>query len=197
MEALLTNVGTNIVLSLLYSLVNYTSKVQNGESLSGKKMGRTAAVGVVLGVIANLTGFELTDENWQAFAAANTGVIATTDKVIIALLKTELVKRILPLLILVVMFNACARISLPPVEDIRAQLDTAEITLVAVDQIALELELSGVADTDDVAEVRGKVEEARALIATARVFLSAGERKDAVAALIEVNRLLVDLKRKE
>lgn len=193
METMLASVGTNILISLGYSLVNYMSKFQNGESFSGWKMGRTASVGIALGIAANLSGFELTQENWETFAAANAGVIATTDKLFTVLLKSKSLQRFLPVLMLAVTLG-CA--SLPPVEDIREQLDVAEVTLIVVEEIAAELELEGIASTKDVKKLTDGTTKAKAFIEAARILLDEGNRKDAVKTLIKLNRLIIDLQRK-
>ena len=192
METMIASVGTNILISLGYSLVSYMSKFQNGESFNGWKMGRTASVGIALGIAANLSGFELTQENWETFAAANAGVIATTDKLFTVLLKSKALQRFLPVLILAASLG-CA--SLPPVEDIREQLDVAEVTLVVVEEIAAELELEGIASTKDVEKLRDGTAKITALIKAARVLLDEGNRKDAVTTLIKLNRLIIDLQR--
>lgn len=62
-------------------------------------------------------------------------------------LKKKEGRTLLPILLLAVTLG-CA--SLPPVEDIREKLDVAELTLVAVNEIATELELEGIASTEDV-----------------------------------------------
>lgn len=192
METMIASVGTNILISLGYSLVNFISKAQNGESLNGWKMGRTASVGVALGIAANLSGFELTQENWETFAAANAGVIATTDKLFTALLKSRALQRLLPVLMLAVSLG-CA--SLPPVEDIRGQLDVAEVTLVVVGELAAELELEGIASAKDVEKLKKGTKKVTALIKAARSLLDEGNRKDAVTTLIKLNRLIIDLQR--
>lgn len=192
METMIASVGANILVSLGYSLVSFISKAQNGESFSGMKMGRTASVGIVLGIVANLSGFELTQENWETFAAANAGVIATTDKLFTALLKSKAIQRFIPLLMLAVTF-ACA--SLPPVEDIHEQLDVAEVTITGVEEIAAELELEGIVSAKDVEKLREGTAKITALIEAARILLDEGNRKDAVTMLIKLNRLIIDLQR--
>ena len=97
------------------------------------------------------------------------------------------------MLICILLLSACA--SLPPVDDIREQLDAAEITLVVVEEIAAELEIEGIATPGDVEKLNGLTNKVRTLIETASLILDEGNRKDAIATLIKLNRLIVDLQR--
>ena len=107
-------------------------------------------------------------------------------------LKKKDTRTILPVLLLAVTLG-CA--SLPPAEDIREQLDVAEVTLTVVEEIAEELELEGIASTRDVEKLLEGTKGARVLVEAARVLLNEGNRKDAVTTLIKLNRLIIDLQR--
>ena len=64
------------------ALLTYGTKWQKGEPFDGFKLLRTLIIGAVLGVIAKLGGAELTADNWQAYEAANVGIIAALDQLV-------------------------------------------------------------------------------------------------------------------
>jgi len=85
--------------------------------------------------------------------------------------------------------------SLPPVEDLRKDIELAEMTLVVVEEIVAELSTSGVTSPDNIKElVKGTV-TARALIEAAKVFLQEGNRADAVKAMITFAKTMLEIKK--
>lgn len=195
MEGIIFNVLTNIGLSIGYSFVNYLSKAKNGEAFSGRKLTRTGAVATVIGVAAAVSGFELTADNWQAFAASNAGLIAYTDKALIVALKSEMLKRLLPLLLIVFSLSSCASIQDGKVniEGVKADLETAKSVIVEVEQVVLDLEAAGLAKSDRVAEINGRLAKVKALILTAKELIKAGQDRDAFRILLQVNKLMIQL----
>ena len=77
----------SVIMAVLISLIFFTSKIQSGEAFSFTKMGRTVLVGIALGITAYFSGFNLTVENWEMYAAANTGAIAVVDKILTTVMK--------------------------------------------------------------------------------------------------------------
>lgn len=101
-------------------------------------------------------------------------------------------RTILPVLLLAISVG-CS--SLPPVEDIRKDIELAEMTLVVVEEIVAELSTSGVTSPDNIKElVKGTV-TARALIEAAKVFLKEGNRADSVKAMITFTKTMLEIKK--
>lgn len=73
---------TGVAVALLVSMTTYASKLQRGETFDPRKLLRTVAIGLVGGIGAAITGAEITAENWDAYIAANTGVVALVDQII-------------------------------------------------------------------------------------------------------------------
>lgn len=67
-------------MAIMISLTTYVGKLQKGESFQPYKLARTIAVGLVLGGVAYWKGFTITTENWEAYLAANAGIIGAVDQ---------------------------------------------------------------------------------------------------------------------
>lgn len=76
MEQILLSVAMAVGLSF----VTLLSKVQKGEGFDIYKAGRTFIVGLVIGFISWQQDIQMTNENWDAYLAANMGVIAVADQ---------------------------------------------------------------------------------------------------------------------
>jgi hypothetical protein len=82
-ESLISSVGAAIG----YTVIAYSSKVQNGESWQWRKALRTLVIGIVVGLVAYSQGISVTTANWETMLAANAGVIAVIDKVFTTVVK--------------------------------------------------------------------------------------------------------------
>lgn len=98
----------------------------------------------------------------------------------------------LPVLLLAISIGCT---SLPPVEDIRKDIELAEMTLVVVEEIVAELSMSGVTSPDNIKELVKGTLTARALIEAAKVFIKEGNRPDAVKALITFTKIMLEIKK--
>ena len=78
MNEILAALGCAVVLGLL----TYGTKWQKGEPFDPLILLRTLIIGAALGIIAKLSGAELTADNWQAYEAANVGIIAALDQLV-------------------------------------------------------------------------------------------------------------------
>lgn len=98
----------------------------------------------------------------------------------------------LPVLLLVISIG-CA--SLPLVEDLRKDIEIAEMTLIVVEEIVAELSTFGVTSPDNIKELVTGTVTARALIEAAKVFLKEGNRPDAVKAMIRFAKIMLEIKK--
>ena len=78
MNEIMGALGSALVLSLL----TYGTKWQKGEPFDVVKLIRTLIIGAVLGIIAKLSGAELTADNWTAYELGNAGIIALIDQLV-------------------------------------------------------------------------------------------------------------------
>ena len=101
-------------------------------------------------------------------------------------------RTLLPVLLLAISIG-CA--SLPPVEDLREDIELAEKTLVVVEEIVAELSVSGVTVPDNIKELVKGVVVARELLEAAKVFTREGNRADAVETLIAFTKIMVEIKK--
>lgn len=81
METLI-GIGVSAGAAVLLSLTFFVAKLQKGEAFQPYKLIRTVVVGLVLGGLAQWKGVTLTVENWDAYIAANAGIIAAVDKLV-------------------------------------------------------------------------------------------------------------------
>ena len=95
--------------------------------------------------------------------------------------------------LLMFMLIGCA--SLPPVEDIREDIERAEVALVVVEEIVAELSMDGVTAPDNIEELTKGTVKARALLEAAKVFINDGNRPDAVKAMITFAKIMLEIKK--
>ena len=98
----------------------------------------------------------------------------------------------LPVLLLAISIG-CA--SLPPVEDIRKDIDGAEVALVVVEELVTELSKDGVTAPDNIKELVKGVVVARELLDAAKVFIQEGNRSDAIEKLIAFTKLMLKMEK--
>lgn len=98
----------------------------------------------------------------------------------------------LPLLLLVISVG-CS--SLPPVEDLRKDIESAEEILISVEEIVTELSMSGITIPADIKEMVKEIAKARELLESAKVFLKDGNRADAVKAMITFTKTMLEIKK--
>lgn len=98
----------------------------------------------------------------------------------------------LPVLLLAI-FIGCA--SLPPVEDLRKDIDGAEVALMVVEEIVAELSMDGITAPDNIKELAKGVVVARELLEAAKVFTREGNRADAVETLIAFTKIMLEIKK--
>ena len=98
----------------------------------------------------------------------------------------------LPVLLLAISIG-CA--SLPPAEDIRKEIDRAEVSLVVVEEIVAELSMSGVTVPDNIKELVKGVVAARELLEAAKVFNREGNRADADETLAAFTKLMLKMEK--
>jgi hypothetical protein len=82
----------SVVVALLISMTTFAGKVQKGEAFDWVKLVRTLLIGVVLGVVAGFSGFQITAENWEMYATANAGAVAIVDQLFKAGLRVVMPK---------------------------------------------------------------------------------------------------------
>lgn len=71
-----------LIAAAVIAMSTYVAKIKKGEEFQPRKLIRTLGIGLALGIIAHVKGFELTAENWEAYMTANAGIIAIADQVI-------------------------------------------------------------------------------------------------------------------
>lgn len=98
----------------------------------------------------------------------------------------------LPVLILAISIG-CA--SLPPVEDLRKDIEAAEVSLIVVEEVVAELSMSGVTVPDNIKELVKGVVVARELLDAAKVFIREGNRSDAIEKLVAFTKLMLKLEK--
>ena len=101
-------------------------------------------------------------------------------------------RTVLPVLLLAISIG-CA--SLPPVEDLRKDIDRAEVALVVVEEIVAELSMAGITAPDNIKELVKGVVVARELLEAAKVFTREGNRADAVETLIAFTKIMLEIKK--
>lgn len=72
----------SMLVALGVGLITYANKWRKGEQFEGRKLMRTAVVGIVLGAIAWKGGYSLTADNWDTYLAANAGTVAVIDQLV-------------------------------------------------------------------------------------------------------------------
>lgn len=70
----------SIAIACGVALTIFASKWQAGQPFDGQKLLRTAVVGLVIGVLGHYKGYTITADNFEAYVAANAGVIAVADQ---------------------------------------------------------------------------------------------------------------------
>jgi hypothetical protein len=73
-------VALSVTTGISIGLWSFLSKQKKGETFDIKCMGETVAVSAVLGLLAYFQEVKITAENWQAYVAANAGVVHVADK---------------------------------------------------------------------------------------------------------------------
>ena len=101
-------------------------------------------------------------------------------------------RTVFPVLLLVISIG-CA--SLPPVEDLRKDIDRAEVALVVLEEIVAELSMSGITAPDNIKELVKGVMLARELLEAAKVFTREGNRANAVETLIAFTKIMLEIKK--
>ena len=77
---IIMQVAVSVGMALALGLWIYLRKWQKGEKYNFFKLLTTLVSGIVLGVVAGFTNYDLTVENWGTYLAANAGAIAFADQ---------------------------------------------------------------------------------------------------------------------
>ena len=142
-KAVIATLFTGAVIGLMA----YFSKAQKGEAFEPLKLAKTGFIGAVVGLIMYLSGQKMDDSNYQAYIAANAGVIYMIDK-LWSFLRNAFKARIgkaVPHLIVVFMIllisSGCASLggNTPAPKSNGEKLAYAEATLTGLTVIATRL----------------------------------------------------------
>ena len=70
----------SVLTAVFIGLLTYFAKLKNGEQFDSFKLARTVIIGIVIGVVAFLSQYELTMENYQSYIMANMGLVTMIDQ---------------------------------------------------------------------------------------------------------------------
>jgi len=72
----------SVIIALIVGIVVYITKLQKGQAFNGKKLGRTALVGLIIGILVALTDLELKIPAVLLLSLATAGAINFADQIV-------------------------------------------------------------------------------------------------------------------
>jgi hypothetical protein len=183
-------------------LMAYFSKAQKGEAFEPLKLAKTGFIGAVVGLIMYLSGQEMDASNYQAYIAANAGVIYALDK-LWSFLRNAFKARFsgIPpvvgtmLVCIVFLSSGCAGIggnTVTPKTD-GEKLAYAEATLTGITIIATRLNEAKLLSLEEVKSIERGITKAELTIWLGRIALLGKDAKTVEAQIALVQEVLTEL----